>query len=153
LYDNDIAVSIQQTENFPEGIHDAINMVAALLAGRRECAALFRTLPLEDGQDRSREDASHQKAIEDFQGIYDTLQTAAAFAAPKKTLSTPLAKRSKAQEDNRYTMIKGLCFNLAENTPVPSEQQGAQPMQAAIITGNTILSDYDSNIMRSLKKN
>jgi len=81
---NDIAVSIQQTENFPEGIHDAINMVAALLAGRRECTALFRTLPLKDGQDRSREDASHQKAIEDFQGIYDTLQTAAAFAAPKR---------------------------------------------------------------------
>lgn len=32
----DIAVYIQQTENLPEGVHDALNMVFALLAGRRE---------------------------------------------------------------------------------------------------------------------
>jgi hypothetical protein len=148
---DDIAVYIQQTENLPEGIRDAINMVFTQLAGRRECAALFRVLPLEDGEDRSREDATHQKTIEDFQYIYDTLETAVAFAAPKKTFPTPLARRSRPQDENKYTILKGLRSNLADGTQVPSEQRRAQPTQVAIIIGTTRLSDYDSNIMSSLK--
>jgi hypothetical protein len=147
---DDIAAYIQLTENLPEGLHDALNMVFAHLAGRRECAALFRSQTLKDGQRRSKEDAGHQKAIGDFKDIYSTLRNAVALAASKKILQTPLAKRSKSLNEIRYKIPDGLNSNLANDTPVPSEQRGAQPMQVATTTGTATLPNYDSNLRRGL---
>jgi hypothetical protein len=147
---DDIAAYIQQTKNLPEGLHDALNMVFAHLAGRRECAALFRSQTLKDGQDRSKEDAGHQKAIGDFKDIYSTLRNAVALAASKKTLQTPLAKRSKSLNGIRYTIPDGLLSNRADDTPVPSEQRGTQPMQVATTTGTATLPNYNSNLRRGL---
>lgn len=148
---DDIAVFVQQTENLPEGSHDALNMVFALLAGRRECAALFHTLPLEDGQNRLKVDAGHQKVIEDFQSIYDTLETAAAFALSNQTLSLPVANHSNQQDDNGSDSLDDLRFHTADDTPVPSEQCDAQIMQVANSAGPATLSDYGSDIVRKLE--
>lgn len=148
---DEIAVFVQQTENLPEGFHDALNMVFALLAGRRECAALFHALPLEDGQNRPKVDAGHQKVIEDFQSIYDTLQTAAAFALSNQTLSLPVANHSNQQDDNGSDSLDDSRSHTADDTPVPSEQCDAQIMQVANSAGTTTLSDYGSDIMRKLE--
>lgn len=105
---------------------------------------------MEHGQNRLKEDAGHQRAIEEFKGIYDTLQTAVAFAASKKTTPMPLDKRSNPQDENRH-VPDGLGSKLADDTPIPSEQRDARLVQVANTTNTATLSDHGSNIMRNLE--
>jgi hypothetical protein len=144
---DDIAAYIQQTKNLPEGLHDALNMVFAHLAGRRECAALFRSQTLKDGQDRSKEDAGHQKAIGDFKIIYDTLQTAVTFAPPKHTLPPPVANHSNQQDDNRNDFLDGSRSHISDDTPTHRCVSNASAE-----TANTSLSpDYEATVLRCLE--
>lgn len=146
---DNIALHIQQTENLPEGAHDALKMVVALLAGRRECATLFRTLSLEDGQDRSEKDATHRNTIEEFQRIYDTLQNGLAFAAPKKTFSPPIAKHSNPKDGNKYTILGDSGSRHADDMPISSEQGGVLSTASSNTTGTSPRPDYESTVMRS----
>jgi hypothetical protein len=140
-----IALHIQQTE------HDALKMVVALLAGRRECAALFRALSLEDGQDRSEKDATHLNTIEEFQRIYDTLQSGLAFAAPKKTFSPPIAKHSNPTDGNKYTILGDSGSRHANDMPISSEQGCVLSTASSNTTSTSPRPDYESTVMRSLE--
>jgi hypothetical protein len=126
-------------------------MVFSLLAGRRECAVLFRAQTLEDGQDRSKADARHQKAIEELQYIYDTLEYAVTSAPSQQTLSAPVANRSGQHDDNRYMLLGGLRSHDADDTPFSPEQRDVPPTSPANTTNASPPADYESSVMRSLE--
>lgn len=148
---DDIAIYIRQTKSLPEGTRDALNLMFTQLADRRECAALFRAQTLEDGQNRSKEDAGHQKAIEDFNDIHETLQTAVIFALSYQTLPLLVANRSNRQDDNTYEFLDGSRSRVADGTTVPLEQRGTLSVASADTTSTSLPPDYESTILKCLE--
>jgi hypothetical protein len=143
LADN-IALHIERTAKLPEGVDNALRVISASLEGRRKCAPFFHALSPQDGEDRSKANAGHQKAIEVFQHIHNTLEGAVASVALKKTPSPPVAKNSNLQDENNNTVLRSnqqhdstseflddAPSDHTDDTPAPVEQQDAQPMQVA----------------------